>query len=107
MTKILLVIGTVLMSWSSSAMARETLAVGACAADVRKLCPSVQPGNHRIWGCLEEHMKDLSGPCVPTLARFAEVRGFRKECKAHLKQECASVKADEGEVRCRQPERCL
>jgi hypothetical protein len=35
----------------------------ACAADVQKLCPGVQPGGGRIMQCLSEHKSEISESC--------------------------------------------
>jgi hypothetical protein len=35
----------------------------ACAADVQKLCPGVQPGGGRIMQCLSEHKSEVSEIC--------------------------------------------
>ena len=35
----------------------------ACAGDVQKLCPGVQPGAGRILQCLNEHKTDVSETC--------------------------------------------
>ena len=38
-----------------------------CAADVRKLCALVKPGEGRIQQCLEDHNQDLSHDCYQAL----------------------------------------
>ena len=91
MVKIILMIAAILMSWSSNATAQERLAVGSCAADLRNLCPGIPPGNNNLRACMRGHIRDVSYPCLLTLAKFAEVRGSLKECSAHLHQQCASV----------------
>jgi hypothetical protein len=98
MVKIILMIGSVLMVWSSGATAQGRLAVGHCVADLRKLCPESRPGNDRLRACMREHIRDVSFPCLLTLAKFAEVRRFRQECSAHLQQECASVERAGGQL---------
>src|SRR6516164_11385864 len=72
--KIILTIGAILLVWSSNATAQERLAVGHCVADLRRLCPGVVPGNNRLRACMREHIRDVSFPCLVTLAKFAEVR---------------------------------
>src|SRR5262249_48803459 len=94
--KIILMIGVILMLWSSNATAQERLAVGHCVADLRKLCPGVPPGNDNLRACMREHIRDVSFPCLVTLAKFAEVRRSLKECSAHLQQRCASVERGGG-----------
>jgi hypothetical protein len=98
--KIVLMIGAILMVWSSNATAQERLAVGHCLADLRRLCPGVQPGNNRLRACTREHIRDVSFPCLKTLAKFAEVRrSLGEECSAHLRQQCAGVEHVGGRFR--------
>jgi len=95
--KIVLMIGAILMVWSSNATAQERLAVGRCLADLRKLCPGIQPGNNRLRACMREHIRDVSFPCLVTLAKFAEVRrSLNEECSAHIRQQCANVERGGG-----------
>src|SRR5262245_5772782 len=91
LVKIILMIGAILMLWSSNATAQERLAVGHCVADLGKLCPGIQPGNNRLETCMREHIHDVSSPCLVTLAKFAEVNESLKECSAHLRQQCESA----------------
>ena len=93
--KTVLMLGAISMLWPSSATARARLAARQCVADLRVLCPGIQPGDDRLRTCLRDHLHDVSFPCLVTLARFAEVRGFRKECSAHLRQQCASVEREQ------------
>jgi hypothetical protein len=77
--------------------AQERLAVGHCLANLRKLCPGIQPGNNKLRACMREHIRDVSFPCLVTLAKFAEVRrSLKEECSAHLRQQCASVERGGG-----------
>jgi hypothetical protein len=94
--KIILMIGTILIWWSSNATAQERL-VGHCIADLRNLCPGIPPGNNALRACMREHIRDVSFPCLVTLAKFAEVRGSHKECSAHLRQQCAGVERGGGQ----------
>jgi len=97
MVKIILLIGAVSVAWSASAAAQGRLAVGHCVADLGRLCPGIEPGNNRQRACMREHIRDVSFPCLLTLAKFAEVRGFRKECSAHLRQQCATIERGGGQ----------
>jgi hypothetical protein len=96
--KIILMIGAIsMMLWPSNATAQERLAIGHCVADLRKLCPGIQPGNNNLRTCMREHIRDVSFPCLVTLAKFAEVRrSLKEECSAHLRQQCASVERGGG-----------
>jgi hypothetical protein len=100
--KIILMIGSVLMLWSSNATAQEEALrqrrVGHCIADLRKLCPGVVPGNNRLRACMREHIRDVSFPCLVALAKFAEVRrSLKGECSAHLQQQCGNVERRGGQ----------
>jgi hypothetical protein len=95
--KIILMIGTTLMLWSSNAAAQEKLAVGHCLADLRNLCPGIPPGNNALRACMRQHIRDVSSECLVTLAKFAEIRRSHKECGAHLRQQCAGVERGGGQ----------
>jgi hypothetical protein len=95
--KIILMIGVILMLWSSNAAAQEKLAVGHCVVDLRSLCPGIPPGNNNLRACLRARIRDVSFPCLMTLAKFAEVRGSLRECSAHLHQQCAGVERAGGQ----------
>ena len=92
--KIVLMIGAILMLWSSNATAQERLAVGHCVADFRKQCPGVAPGINNFRTCMKEHIRDVSFPFLMSLAKLAEVRKSHEECSAHPRQQCASVTVD-------------
>jgi hypothetical protein len=95
--KIILMIGAILMLWSSNATAQKRLALGgSCVADLEKLCPGVPPGNDNLRNCMREHIHDVSLPCLVRLAKFAEIRRVHPECSAHLRQQCATVERGGG-----------
>jgi hypothetical protein len=95
MKKVIVMIGAILMLWSSSATAQ--LATGSCLPDLRKLCPGVQPGNNRLRACMRKHIREVSDQCLMMLAKFAEVRKSHKQCSADLQQRCASVERARGQ----------
>ncbi len=41
----------------------------ACAPDVKRMCPTVEPGEGRILTCLQEHEQDLSETCYQSLPK--------------------------------------
>ena len=61
MMKIILMIGAILMLWSSNATAQERVAVagGKCRADLQKLCPGIPPGNDNLRNCMREHLREV------------------------------------------------
>ena len=98
MVKIILVISSILMLWSPNATAQEKSALGgSCHADLQKLCPGIPPGQDRLRDCMREHLNDVSFSCLVRLAKFAEVRGFNKECSVYIRRRCASVERSGGQ----------
>lgn len=47
----------------------------ACGADIRKLCPDVQPGGGRILQCMKAKESELSGGCKTALLTAKEQQG--------------------------------
>ncbi len=41
----------------------------ACASDVKRVCPAVEPGEGRILACLQEHEQDLTEICYQSLPK--------------------------------------
>jgi len=60
--KTILMMGAILMLWASSAAAQQKFEVGHCVADLKKLCPGIEPGGGSLQACMREHLKDLSTP---------------------------------------------
>jgi hypothetical protein len=87
------------MLWSSNVTAQERLAVGACAADVKSLCGGiVGTGLEPVRGCFRDHIKEVSGGCLLTLAKLLEAEEVDAECRAHIDQQCANVKIGDGRL---------
>jgi len=92
----MVVIGAAVMLWSPNATAQDTLAVGACMADAKSLCPGVGgAGLEPLRGCFRDHVKEVSGACLLSLAKLLEVDA---ECRAHVKQQCDNVQSGEGRL---------
>ena len=79
----------------SSAMAQS--GVGACAADIKKVCANIEPGNLRIATCVKEHLADLSDVCK---ARLAEVAAAGKTCRTDVEGQCGTVRRRIQKVAC-------
>ncbi len=79
----------------SSAMAQS--GVGACAADIKKVCANVEPGNLRIAACLKERLTDLSDVCK---ARLAEAAAAGKTCRAEVEKQCGTERRRIKKVAC-------
>ena len=88
-----LVAGASLFGTTTSAMAQPR--AGVCAAEIRKHCADVQPGEGRIGACVKEHFNDLSDACKVRLARTAAVA---KACIPDVKERCASAGRGRGRI---------
>src|SRR5262245_56130625 len=59
--------------------------------------PRCCTGEQQAPGLHEGAHRDVSFPCLVTLAKFAEVcRSLNEECGAHIKQQCANVERVAG-----------
>jgi hypothetical protein len=84
------------MLWSPNVAAQETLAVGACMADAKSLCSGTAgTGLDPLRGCFRNHVKEVSGACLLSLAKLLEVDSA---CRAHISQQCDDVKIGEGRL---------
>jgi hypothetical protein len=74
-----------------------TAQTGACAADIKKTCSSIEPGNLRIAACVKEHLTDLSDVCK---ARLADLAAARRACRADVETQCGTVSRRIQKVAC-------
>jgi hypothetical protein len=94
--RVIVVIGAAFMLWSPNVTAEETLAVGACMADAKSLCGGITgTGIEPLRGCFRDHVKELSAPCLLSLAKLLEAD---PACKAPFKEQCANVEIGEGRL---------
>ena len=96
MLKILSICATLSFLLVSSAMAQSG-GVGACTADIKKVCANIEPGNLRIATCVKEHVADLSDVCK---ARLAEVAAAGKTCRADVEKQCSTERRRIQKVTC-------
>ena len=96
MLKILSISAALSFFFVSGAMAQSGGA-GACAADIKKVCGSVEPGGRRIANCLKERLSDLSDVCK---ARVAELAAARKTCRADVEKQCGTKTRRTQKVAC-------
>jgi hypothetical protein len=96
MLKLLPICATLSLLFVSSAMAQSSVGaqsagaaksgMGACKADIKKVCGDIKPGGSRIATCLKEHVADLSDACK---TRLADVAAARITCNGDIeKQQC-------------------
>ena len=86
MLKILSISAALSFLFVSGAMAQSG-GVGACAADIKKVCGSIEPGGRRIATCLKERLSELSDVCK---ARVAEVAAAGKTCREDVEKQCGT-----------------
>ncbi len=96
MLKILVTGAALSFLLASSAVAQTRF---PCAADIKKVCASVQPGEGRIAACVKEHIKskDLSDACKARLSKAAAVA---KVCGDDVKKQCGSEKGRVKKAAC-------
>jgi len=71
--------------------------IGACRADIKKVCGDIKPGSSRIAACLKEHVADLSDACK---TRLADVAAARKTCGAVIEKHQCGTKGRVQKVAC-------
>jgi hypothetical protein len=72
---------------------------GPCAADVKKFCGDVQPGQGRIVKCMKNHEAELSPACQSQMKAAKErAEQVREECKADAQKFCQGIKPGGGRI---------
>ena len=107
MLKLLSVCATLSFLFVSTAIAQSSAGaqsagaakpgVGACKADIKKVCAGIKPGGSRIATCLKEHVADLSDACK---ARLADIAAARKTCGADIEKQQCGTKSGIQKVTC-------
>ena len=82
---------------------------GPCAADVKKFCGDVKPGQGAIAKCMKAHETELSPACrESSKARAEKAERVREECKADAEKFCKGIAPGGGRIlsclKSRQPE---
>ena len=82
---------------------------GPCAADVKKFCGDVKPGQGAIAKCMKAHEAELSPACrESSKARAEKAERVREECKADAEKFCKGIAPGGGRIlsclKSRQPE---
>ena len=70
----------------------------ACAADVKKFCPNVPPGQGRVMRCLKEHESELSAACRAEAGGLRDLTRRKSPCYADQEKFCADVVPGEGRI---------
>jgi cysteine rich repeat protein len=72
---------------------------GPCAADVKKFCGDVKPGQGAIAKCMKAHEAELSPACRETSkARAEKAERVREECRADAEKFCKGIAPGRGRI---------
>ncbi len=70
-----------------------------CAADAKKFCKGVQPGEGRIVKCMREHESELSPACKAKIAEGREeIKEAAEACKQDIQRNCKDVQPGGGRI---------
>ena len=68
---------------------------GPCAADAKKFCSNVQPGEGRIHKCMMSHQAELAPACRDGMEKFDRLA---KACKSDWEKYCRRIPAGDGRI---------
>jgi len=72
---------------------------GPCAADAKKFCSDVKPGQGRIHNCMASHQAELSPACQARIKQAAEkLQNLAKACRADAEKYCKGVRRGSGRI---------
>jgi cysteine rich repeat protein len=72
---------------------------GPCAADVKKFCGDVKPGQGAIAKCMKAHEAELSPECRETSkARAEKAERVREECRGDAEKFCKGIAPGGGRI---------
>ena len=72
---------------------------GPCAADVKKFCGDVKPGQGAIAKCMKAHEAELSPACRETSkARAEKAERVREECRSDAEKFCKGIAPGGGRI---------
>ena len=70
-----------------------------CAADMKKLCQGVKPGEGRLMECLREHKAELSPACSEKMVEQKDkMKTTHKKCNSDIQKFCSDVKPGGGRI---------
>src|SRR5580765_6282592 len=73
---------------------------GPCAADVKKFCGDVQPGQGGLAKCMKAHQAELSSACQEGMkARAEKADRVREECSPDVEKFCKGIAPGGGRIR--------
>ena len=73
---------------------------GPCAADAKKFCGDVQPGQGGIAKCMKAHEAELSPACREGMkARAEKAERVREDCRPDVEKFCKGIAPGGGRIR--------
>jgi Golgi apparatus protein 1 len=96
-----LVVTVVALFSVSAAMTAQAQrkADGPCAADAKKFCSDVKPGQGRIHDCMASHQAELSPACQARIKQAKErLENLAKACKADAEKYCKGIRPGAGRI---------
>lgn len=95
------------LAFAASAFAEDGK-TGVCAADVKKHCASVDPGQGRVWECLSGHTAELEAACKAHVEVATQRHAaWDAACAVDVTKHCASVTGSKGHEHRRALHQCL
>ena len=85
----------ILLLEPAETMAQQAAARQACAADIKQLCPEVNPGEGRLKACVKEHFGQLTASCQTALISNVTIT---KACRADAEQKCGGIQPGGGRI---------
>ena len=79
----------------AEAIGQQAAARQACAADIKQLCPEINPGEGRLKACVKEHFGQLTASCQTALISNVTIT---KACKADAQQKCEGAQPGGGHI---------
>src|SRR5687767_12797906 len=72
---------------------------GPCAADVKKFCSDVEPGDGRMMQCMLKHESEVSPACRAAQTKVKErMQKVAQACKDDAQKYCKDVKPGDGRL---------
>ena len=72
---------------------------GPCAADAKKFCSNVPPGEGRIYKCMMSHQAELAPACRDGMKAVADkFDRLAKACKSDAEKYCKGIPPGDGRV---------
>lgn len=83
----------------TSSVALGAQGKGPCAADAKRFCYNVQPGESRIYECMMSHQAELIPACRDRMKTLSEkFERLVRACKPDVEKYCRDVPRGDGRI---------